>query len=196
MSKTWADAKKGDDVVIDGKTYRVRKVKRDGKLVKVTVERAGRSFTSHVKAKAAVQLVTTSSSKGVPLHDATGTQQRWAKPKEAAEVLGRGRPEVTEPPVAPGEDPWEEPRDRIERKLDAILGAKLIAESDGKGDGYYVPPVDVTTIAGHLVTFHPNTYDPAKDEVAMLAGHDHEHKMVLEGKAKLHVNHWHTKTRP
>lgn len=196
MAKTtWADAAKGDDVVIDGKTYRVCKAKPKGKRVAVTLERAGREFKSEVRAKDRVKLVRE------PLHDREGRQNRWATEREAAKGpkrrkgLALGDAAQTEPPVPPSGDPWETPRDRIEKKLDKILGAHLVAEGDD-AVGYYVPPVDVTTIASHMALMHPNTYDAAKDEATMLAGHAHEHRMVLDGKAKLGVNHWHTETRP
>lgn len=189
-SSTWADAKKGDDVVINGKTFRVRKVKIKGKAVKVTIERSGREFTSEVKAKAKVQIVTT------PLHDAKGGQNRWATKSELkAAGLAPGNPDLVKPPEKATGSPWETPADRVEKKLDQLLGARLVAEGNEK-DGYYVPPVDASTIASHMALMHPNTYDPAKDEATMLAGHEHEHKMVLAGKARLGVVHWHTKNRP
>lgn len=190
---TWADASKGDDVVINEKTYRVRKAKLKGKTVAVTLERAGRTFKSEVRAKDRVKLVT-----APPLHDANGRQTRWAKKGEEPPRrtgIESGDPSVTKPPEKPSGDPWETPRDRIEKKLDAILGARLVAEGDDLV-GYYVPPVDVTTIAAHMALCHPNTYDAEKDEATMLAGHEHAHKMALQGTAKLDVNHWHTKTRP
>jgi hypothetical protein len=194
MAKTtWADIAAGDRVELGGRDWRVAKIKRKGKTVKVTVESGKRVASSKVRATDPVKRA-----KPEPLHEPRGmkAQRRWAEPDEAkAAGLVPGDPTVTKRPAKPSADPWETPRDGVEKRLDAILGATLVAEGD-ETVGYYVPPVDVTTIASHLALFHPNDYDPEKDEAAMLAGHEHAHTMAREGRKPLDVNHWHSKTRP
>ena len=189
----WSDIVKGDHVELNGKVWLVAKIKVGGKRAKVTVERGSMRRSAEVKARDAVVKV---KPEAAPLRTAGNAQARWATKAESAERQGLppGDASVTKPPAKPSGDPWETPRDRVERKLDAILGAVLVAE--GGPEGYYVPPVDVTTIASHLALMHPNIYDPAKDEATMLAGHEHEHKAAREGRLKLDVNHWHTKSRP
>jgi hypothetical protein len=200
---TWADVVEGDNVELKGKSWTVTKAKRKGKVVKVTVVDGRHTASSEVPAKGKVRRTAKADPalnrlidrvKRGPTHvntthdgRPTKTQQRWIDEGDAAQ---------TKPPKKPGTDVWESPRDRVERKLDEVLGAKLVGEATDVSKGYYVPPVDVTTIASHLVIFHPNTYDAAKDEATMLAGHAHEHQMALDGKLKLAINHWHTKTRP
>lgn len=199
MSKTtWADVEPGDIVTMpNGKPYALVKIKPKGKRAKITLAdlKTGRNFPGEVKLTDKVKR----SKIAEPLHDKSGAQQRWAKPAEAEPKHGKGLApgdaSVTKPPAKPGVDDWDTTRTRAEKKLEALLGARLVAEGD-EAIGYYVPPVDITTIAAHMALCHPNTYDAAKDEATMLAGHAHEHKMVLEGTAKLGVNHWHTETRP
>ena len=195
MTKTtWADVSVGDRVELGGRDWTVTKAKRKGKTVKVTVASGMRTASSEVKAKATVKR-----GQPEPLHEPRGLtrQRRWAEPEEAAaKGLAPGDPSLTKPPAKAKGDPWETQADRTERKLGEILGAHLVAESKDEAAGYYVPPVDVTTIASHLALFHPNDYDPEKDEATMLAGHEHAHRMAREGRKPLDVNHWHSKTRP
>jgi hypothetical protein len=205
MSKaTWSDIRKGDAVELGGKLYAVTKAKAKGKKVAVRVERNGQKYEHEVKAKDPVIRARIEGARIVdPLHDRDGRQQRWAKKAEAKEVGGKlpkGDASVTAPPRPPMGDPWETPRDRVERKLDKLLGAQLVAETDDEAAGYYVPPVDVTTIAAHLAIFHGKDADEAArirelgvDD--MLEHHADEHAAALNG-AALPVNHWHTATRP
>lgn len=192
----WADVKVGDRLDLPNGDWTVSKIKTKGKRTKVTVTDGRRAHAAEVKSRDLVKR-----KKPAPLH-VNGEQQRWATDAEAKKKRGIDFSKLAaelEQPVAPPEPPsgdaWGKPRDRVERMLDTVLDARLVAEGD-PATGYYVPPVDVTTIAAHLALMHPNVYDPAKDEAAMLAGHEHEHKMVLEGRAKLDKNHWHTATRP
>jgi hypothetical protein len=200
---TWADVAKGDGVKLGGAVWIVQKVKPKGKRVKVTVERNGQVIANEVRAKDDVTLV--------GLHDAGGRQQRWAKQPETLEAedrrersatdLAAGDPSVTKPPRPAIGDPWETPADRIERKLDKILGARLVAETPDEAQGYYVPPVDVSTVAAHLVMFHARDHEQALTwrELGvddMLELHRDEHAAALEGPFTLAVNHWHTEARP
>jgi hypothetical protein len=191
---TWAKIAKGDRVELAGRVWTVEKIKPKGKLVKVSVRSGAKTAASEVPAKGKVKLA--------PLHEpVAGTsgkaQTRWATREEhAAQGIGPGDPTLTKPPAKPGPDVWETPQGRVERKLDELLSARLVGEATDTDAGYYVPPVDVTTVASHMALFHPNAYDAAKDEATMLAGHEHEHRMAREGKKRLDLNHWHTPTRP
>jgi hypothetical protein len=181
----------GDRVIVAGREYRVEKAKPKGDRVKLTLSHSGQAFASKVPAGDRFDLIVEK------LHDKSGAQQRWAKPAELAEHgrarLGRGDPEVTKPPKPAIGDPWETPADRVERKLDQILGARLVAEG-AEAVGYYVPPVDVSTVASHLALFHG--VDPSEYGIDdMLDLHKTQHAEALNGTA-LKVNHWHTETRP
>lgn len=187
MSKTtWAEIAKGDHVELNGKTWHVAKIKTKGKLVKVTVrDERRREATTELPAKNKVKRAAD------PLHERDGEgnrQRRWAKPAEV-------EPPRRKPPTKPTGSAWSKPEGKAERHVEKVLGAVLAGETID-GANWYVPPPDVTTIAAHMALFHPNTYDAAKDEATMLAGHNHEHRMVTEGTARLGVNHWHTEQRP
>lgn len=194
MSKTtWAEISKGDAVELNGKPWTVAKIKTKGKLVKVTVTDGRRQAKSEVPAKGKVRLAT-------PVREDVGpsgsAQQRWAKPAELKQRgLAPGDPTMKTPPKKAKGGAWSAPATKGERHVEKVLGAVLAGETID-GANWYVQPPDVTTIAAHMALFHPNTYDAAKDEATMLAGHNHEHKMVAEGTARLGVNHWHTEQRP
>lgn len=193
MSKTtWADLVKGDAVEMRGRTWTVAKIKHKGKRSKVTLERDGQTASSEVRSKDPVAKVKVKAPK---LHDTDGAQQRWATESESITAeIGPGDPEQRTPPVKPGKTPWETPADRIESKLDELLAARLVGEGTD-AQGYYVPPVDASTVAAHLLTFHgmnPSDFD----ESAWLTIHDEQHEQSLAGKLDLATVHWHTETRP
>lgn len=203
MSKktTWADVKKGDTVELAGKQFRVVKVKAKGKKAKVTVDRGnGREYSSLVKLADRVPIAARKGDRG-PLYDGNGTARRWATKREAREVLTepRGLPagdsSVTKPPKKAAGDPWETQADRIEKRLDDLLQARLVGESHDENAGYYVPPVDVSTVASHLALFHGGIPSACDDEAKMIAAHAAQHEEALRG-MPLAVNHWHTKKRP
>lgn len=188
---TWRDIAKGDAVTLKGKRYVVTKLKHDGKRIDVTVIGGAGSFSTTVKAKADVERAERA--------------ERWATKKEAKAVLGKmpkGDATVTTPPRKPMGDPWETPRDRVERKLDTLLGAHLVGEATDENAGYYVSPVDITTVAAHLALFHGvDTHEYGIDDLMHMHATQHAEALVYNGKngddnVLLHVNHWHTKTRP
>lgn len=196
---TWGDAKKGDVVEIDGRRWTVVKLKRKGKKAKVVVDYKGRRAETTLKLSQRVKIV---DANGTKLHDPEGAQRRWATKREHDEKLTPSRglppgdPAQTKPPAKAKGDPWETPAGRIERKLDELLQARLVGETSDESAGYYVPPVDVSTIASHLALFHggiPEACDD--DETKMLAAHKAQHDEALRG-APLAVNHWHTAKRP
>lgn len=199
--KTWADVRKGDVVELGGQIFDVVKVKPKGKKARVVVARKGREFDSVVKLSEKVTIAKKGDgTKRGPLYDERGQARRWATKKEAREAgvaatLPKGDPEQTKPPRKPGPDLWETPANRIERKLDELLSARLIAETPNEDAGYYVPPIDVSTVAAHLALFHGGIPPACEDEGAMLKAHESQHAEAVRG-LPLAVNHWHTATRP
>lgn len=200
--KTWGDIRKGDVVELGGREWLVEKIKVKGKKAAVRVSMKGRRAESTVKAAEKVRVVRKGDgTKRGPLLDEHGTARRWATKKEAAEVLEvkglpAGDPTVTKPPTKASGDPWETPSGRIERKLDELLQARLVGESKDEATGYYVPPVDVTTIASHMAVFHGGIPEACDDEGKMLAAHAAQHDAAKRGEGVLAVNHWHTAKRP
>lgn len=199
--KTWADIKKGDAVELGGREWIVAKIKPKGKKATVVVEHKGRKAESTVKLADKVKR-TAKAGERDPLRDRDGAQRRWAKKSEqtarpnSTGGLAPGNPKKTKPPAPATGSPWETPSDRIERKLDEILGARLVGETGDPRAGFYVPPVDIMTIAAHLALFHGGIPDAvADDEAKMLAVHRSQHEAALRGSA-LAVNHWHTEKRP
>lgn len=202
MSK-WRDVQKHDVVEMAGREYRVVKIKAGKKKADVMVEYKGRYVSSVVKLADKVKVAKKGDgTKRGPLTDESGTARRWATKREAEEVLGKGGATLpsgdstkTKPPKKPGSDPWETPANRIERKLDDLLNARLVGESTDESAGYYVPPVDVSTVASHLALFHGGIPERCEDEASMLKAHESQHAEALKG-SPLAVNHWHTATRP
>lgn len=187
----WAKVEKGDVVELKGRDYEVVKIKAAGKKAKVKVRGKGGEFTAEVKLTDKVKRVPD------PLYDEDGRMRRWAKPSEVkhAPKVAPGDPAQTKPPKKPSGDPWETRRDKVERRLEEMLGAHLVGESTDESKGYYVPPVDVSTIASHVALFH--NIDPSQygvDDLFEL--HGLEHAQAEDQSVTLHVNHWHTETRP
>lgn len=196
MSK-WKDVRKGDVVEMSGRECRVVKIKPKGKKARVMLDVRGRRSEGIVKLADKVKIVSTKAD-AKKLHDEEGTQKRWATKKELAEAMTpipAGNPKRTSPPAKATGDPWERPVDRLEKKLDELLGARLVAESKDEKEGYYVPPVDVSTIASHLLFLHGGIPDACEDEGQMLRAHEAQHAEALRG-LPLAVNHWHTEKRP
>jgi len=193
----WAKIEKGMRVELGGRTYTVEKVKPKGKRAKVTVALGGSTYTSEVKLKDVVTIARKpepkkKSKRREPLHDERGAQARWATEKEARRGLPPGDPAVTEPPAPAEGGLWDTPATKAEKKLDRILGARLVGESLDEGAGYYVPPVDLTTVAAHWMIFHNGDDWETEGEATLLLRHKLEH----EDGAPLKVNHWHTEERP
>lgn len=195
---TWAKIEKGATVELNGRPYLVEKIKHDGKRATVRLSYKGRASKGEVRLKDPVVLSSASlRSKRGPVTDAAGTMQRWATEKEHRATLPPGNPKDTKPPEKAKGDLWETPVGRVERKLDALLGARLVGISKDEDSGYYVPPVDASTVAAHLALFHggiPEACDD--DESKMLRAHDAQHDAAKKGEGVLEVNHWHTEKRP
>ena len=123
--------------------------------------------------------------------------QRWATKAEHRETLPPGDPAVTAPPEKPKGDLWETPVGRVERKLDALLGARLVGVATDENAGYYVPPVDSSTVAAHLAIFHGGIPAACEDdEGRMLGAHDAQHDAAVKGEGILSSQHWHSERRP
>lgn len=195
---TWANIEKGATVELNGRPYLVEKIKRDGRRATIKISHKGRASKGEVRLKDPVVLSSASPTpKRGPLMDDAGTMQHWATEKEHRAALPTGNPKVTKPPEKARGALWDIPVGKAERKLDAILGARLVGVSTDEKAGYYVPPVDASTVAAHLAVFHggiPEACDD--DEAKMLRAHDAQHAAALKGEGILQTNHWHTEKRP
>lgn len=195
---TWAKIEKGATVELNGRAYLVEKIKPAGKRATIKISHKGRASKGEVRLKDPVVLSTASpTSKRGPLHDERGTMQRWATKAEHRETLPPGDPAITKPPEKAKGDLWETPVGRVERKLDALLGARLVGVATDENAGYYCPPVDSSTVAAHLALFHGGIPEACNDdESKMLAAHDAQHAAAIKGQAALSSNHWHSEKRP
>lgn len=192
--RTWADVNAGMRVELKGREYVVTKIKPKGKRAVVVVVGGGGRFESEVKVKDAVKIIKAAKPDKSKLRSSTGQMNRWATEKEHARAVPQGDAGQTTPPRPAMGEAWETPVDKVERKLAKVLGAHLVGEATDESSGYYVPPVDVTTIAAHLALFHGTDVSAyGIDDLVEL--HRNEHESALAGQA-LHVNHWHTKERP
>lgn len=206
-STTWADVRNGAVVVLAGREWTVEKIKPAGKTAKVKLARkGGHESKGEVRLKDAVEIARKGTpaptKKSVSLYGPEGEQARWATKKELDEALKRtglpaGDPEQTKPPAKATGDPWETQADRTEKMLDRLLGAHLVGEAKDEAQGYYVPPVDVSSAAAHLALFHGGIPEACQDdEGRMLAAHAAQHDAAKKGEGILAVNHWHTNKRP
>lgn len=199
---TWADVEKGDVVTLDnGREWRVLKLERKRKTVAVKVEHNGRTAEAELSKKTRVKIAKRAAEID-PVQDAEGAQRRWAKPKELEAVLGQGLgagdPSRKKPPAKPVGPAWDEKHGKktAEGRIEKILGATLVAETKVEAAGYYVPPVDVSTVAAHLALMHGGIPEACGDEGAMIRAHDSQHAEAKKGAGVLAVNHWHTERRP
>jgi hypothetical protein len=193
LSLPWSKVEAGMRVELGGRTWSVDKVKLKGKLVKVTVTSSVGTFTRELKAKAEVTIA-----RPEPLRDKRGAQTRWATEKElGAAGLAKGDPTATKPPTkTKGGSPWDKPAGQAERVLADGLRAVLVGEAADETRGYYVPPVDLTTVAAHMMLFHGGDAWAEKGEAELLTMHTIQHEQAKTTGAAFAVNHWHTKARP
>lgn len=180
MSKVkWAKVRAGQSVELGGRTWLVEKIKPKGKRgMKVAVRSGARTAESVVDADEKVRVVEAPPVKGDAKRPA----------KQAAH----------KPPKPAHGDPWETQQDRIEKKLDKILGARLMGEATDVDAGYYCPMVDETTVAAHLAIFHGGIPEELreKSEAVMIGEHARAHLAALEHGERFAVHHWHTEKRP
>lgn len=199
MLTKWANVAAGTTVELKGKRYRVAKAKLKGKVVKVTLEGADlfQPLVREVDAKAKVEVPpmtvkgkasTKAKPAAGPLYDDRGAQTRWAEEHE-------GDPKQTKPPKKAKGGDWAEPKGKAEKILGKHLEATLVGETTDPAAGWYVPPVDVSTVNAHLLLFHEvEELGPDVEALAFHAGL-HERAKVAPF-SPLPVNHWHTKERP
>lgn len=197
----WGAINAGEAVLLKGERYEVTKAKLNKKGTKVKVVLEGRRgrFEREVDAKLKVERAPAtvaasgrSSSKpaakvkGDPLHDENGAQRRWATQGELEAVL---------PPEPAEGGKWAKPKGKAEKAITSVLGATLVGEATDPDVGWYVPPLDPSTIDAHLLLFHE--VQPEGDYKTKAAMHERLHADAVAGPfAPLHVNHWHTKERP
>lgn len=180
MKKPWSKIKKGDALDLGGRVWTVEKIKPGKKKAEVKIRHKSNVVRDTVRLDDKVRIA----EKPEPPRSRRTAEAAPAKPKKQAKK-----------PPAPAEgDPWETQQDRIEKQL-AVIGARLVGEATDADAGYYVPDVDVTTVASHLLVFH-GTFDPAEDATQMSNRHALEHEEHLAGKRTFKINHWHTENRP
>lgn len=182
MKKPWSKVKKGDVLDLGGRQWTVEKIKPGKKKAEVRIRHKSNVVRDTVKLAEKVRI-----------SDAPPPRERRA-PAAPAKPAKQKKQKVT-PPIAAHGDPWETQQDRIEKQLAKILGARMVGEATDPDVGYFVPPVDITTVAGHLAIFH-GTIDPTADVADMLAQHALEHEEHLAGDRRFVQNHWHTEQRP
>lgn len=204
--KTWRDVKPGDVVELGGRGWSVVKIKPKGKKAKLEIRFGKRESSGEVKLGDRVKIIErrgAASVAGPPLLDEHGTQQRWATKKELAAALamgpklpaGNGKAKKPPEPAAGGS--WTKPKGDAEKMIVDLLSARLVGESKDEAEGYYVPPVDVSSVAAHLELFHGGIPEAAADdEGRMLGAHTAQHAAALKGEGVLAVTHWHTAKRP
>jgi hypothetical protein len=92
--------------------------------------------------------------------------------------------------------PWSEPDTPAEKVVEEVLGATLEAVKPSDDEVYVVPPIDVSTIASHMLIFHGIELVDVRRvggwEEAR-AQHDAEHERDIDD---LHVPHRHDAGRP
>lgn len=182
MKKRWGVIRKGDILDLGGKPWTVEKIKPGKRKAEVKIRHRGNVVKDTVRLDDKVRVL-----------ERASASQRSAP---AASEPVKPRPMPTEPPKKATGNPWETQQDRIEQKLDEILGARLVGESKDGGETYYVPPVDGSTVASHLLIFHAEGPQPGETVEDMLMRHGEEHKAAERGEASLRVTHWHTEKRP
>lgn len=214
LSIAWRDVEKGMRVEVSGRAFVVDKIKVKGKAVKVTLTGAGGTFTGEQRAGDKVTIArreVKATRKALDagrdeLHDGRGAQVRWATDGEADALeqrrgLPAGDKSVTRPPAKTRNgDSWETRRDKVEFRLDELLGARLVGEATDERVGYYIPPADASTVAAHWMVFHEGDAWQDHGEAELLRMHTIEHELVVDPDVyeapSLKVNHWHTKARP
>lgn len=179
MKKRWSEIRRGDIVAAGGRDWEVLKITLGKKKAEVKIRHKSNVVRDTVRLADKVRIAE---------RKATSARPTPAKVKPPKKM-------PPEPPKPADGDPWETQQDRIEKKLDSILGAKLVGESIDGAATYYVPPVDASTIAAHLLIFHGGIGE-GEEETDMLKRHVGEHAAAEAGETTLTMPHWHTEQRP
>lgn len=180
MKKPWSKIKKGDALDLGGRVWTVEKIKPGKKKAKVRIRHRSNVVDDTVR-----------------LDDKVRIAEKPEPPKRGRRDAPPAKPakQKKRPPEPATGDPWETQQDRIEKQLGKILGAHMVGESTDGGGAYYVPPVDITTVAAHLAIFH-GTIDPTESGAEMMKRHALEHEEHLAGDRRFTMHHWHTEKRP
>lgn len=172
--KRWSKIRRGDTIVAAGREWTVEKLKPGKRRIAVRIRSGKHVAEQKVDPDEKITL---------------------AEPKQTKPARERApKPQPATPPKPAEGDPWETQQDRLERKLDKILGAHLVGEATDVDAGWYVPPVDISTVAAHMAIFHGGI--PDVDGGVILDVHGEEHRRALSGERALAVSHWHTEKRP
>lgn len=175
--RKWSKIRRGDVVELGGREWRVLEAKAKKKHVAVVIESGSHRAASKVDPDEKVRVI------DVQAREKAAKAQR--------------RADAHKPPAPAIGDPWETQQDRIEKKLDEVLGARLVGEATDAERGYYVPMVDGATVAAHLAIFHGGIPEGMSDEQAMIGHHAQIHVDALERRELITpVHHWHTENRP
>lgn len=203
LALEWRKVEVGMSVELKGKAYTITTAKTQGKVVTVTVAGKGGTFTREMRGKDTVnvarkaELVKAKPPTGGKLYDDDGRMRRWATASESRGVgLEPGDPAITKRPKKAKGGDWVTPTDDAEAVVVAILSGTLHGATGDPARGWYVPPVDPSTIAAHLSIFHELAVDAGTfDELEAIHLRHHE-AATTEPFTALAVNHWHTKERP
>jgi hypothetical protein len=191
VKKPWSKVKKGDRLDLGGRTWTVEKIKPGKKKAEVKIRYKSNVVRDTVKLADKVRIAADGDTQ-LGARYGKGRSQHYPDGKKVAPPP---RKQMTRPPVTAHGDPWETQQDRLEKQLAKILGARLVGEATDPDAGYYVPPVDETTVAAHLALLH-GTIDPTATSAEMLEQHAKEHAEHLAGERRFTQNHWHTEKRP
>lgn len=191
MKKPWSKIRKGDALDLGGRVWTVEKIKPGKKKAEVKIRHKSNVVRDTVKLTDKVRIAADGDTQ-LGARYGKGRSQRYPDGKAVTPPPAKQKKRPPEPATG---DPWETQQDRIEKQLERILGARLIGEATDTDAGYYVPPVDVTTVAAHLVIYH-GTDITALDATEMLKVHHQEHEDHLAGSHRFAQNHWHTEKRP
>lgn len=149
MKKKWSKLSKGDEVVIDGLVYEIKKLsagtatlvgttggflrlKAEGK-VEVPSEETAEERAERERIEAA-------------LHR---SNQRVARDAREMRANVKAKAERERREAA-----WNKPADKAEKVVERELGASLVGVQDGEGQPFICPILDPSTIKAHLLIFH------------------------------------------
>lgn len=98
--------------------------------------------------------------------------------------------------MAGGGGPWEKPKGKAEKVIADTLKGELIGVQTSAGSPYSVPPVDPSTIKGHLFLMH-DTEAKSLSWEELVEVHDRDHARAdSDAKHSLPVPHHHAPSRP
>jgi hypothetical protein len=189
----WRKIRAGAEVELKGQLWHVETIDVGKKKVAVTLSRVGKpsiKYSGKVDPEAKVPAMQWVKSKpGESVFDTFARDQAKKQKKRAADP---------EPLIGPAGKEWLTPQGPAEVAIVGKLDGKLVGVQPGKGEWYICPPVDVSTIAGHLYLFHGvGPVDVRRvggyDEAVVTHDVEHARKPTL---GPLKVPHTHDPKRP